>query len=120
MSERRVPGTLEAEVLRILAAASAPMSPEELQAALDGALAYSTITTVLARLRRKGMVTRTRAGRRYAYESVTDEATLVAGRMTSELRRSDNHHSVLQLFITDLDVNDAASLRTILDNLDER
>ena len=119
MSDRRDPGTLEAEVLGLLSRADAPVSPRELQVALGGELAYSTVTTVLRRLTRKGMVERARVGRRFCYVAIADQAAVVADRMHADLRRSGNRNGVLQRFLSELDDDEAASLRAMLDELDE-
>src|SRR5215211_3120929 len=90
MSQRRQPGSLESELLGLLARAPEPLTPAELQAQLEGPLAYTTVSTVLARLQNKGLVTRQAVARGFAYELVVDEAALVADRMRADLRRSGN------------------------------
>ena len=62
-SARRPAGELEAEVLAALWSARQPMTPQDVQTALGGHLARTTIATILARLHDKGTVERTRAGR---------------------------------------------------------
>jgi len=71
---RRPRGTLEQEVVAALAAAAGPMTPAQVRDHLGGDLAYTTVMTVLARLSEKGLVTRRRVGRAYAYAAVRDEA----------------------------------------------
>jgi predicted transcriptional regulator len=71
---RRPAGMLEDEVLAALWRGEQPMTPAEVQASVDGMLAYTTVMTTLTRLHRKGMVTRSRAGRGYVYSPIVDEA----------------------------------------------
>ena len=58
----RPSGSLEQEVLAILAAAGEALTPAAVQAQLSGARAYTTVMTTLSRLHAKGAVTRERAG----------------------------------------------------------
>src|SRR5439155_1537435 len=77
-SGRRARGTLEQEVVAALAAAHEPMTPAQVRDHLGRDLAYTTVMTVLARLSDKGLVTRERVGRAYAYRAVRDEAEFPA------------------------------------------
>ena len=90
-ASRRPAGALEAEILALLRAAGAPLSPgqvrERLAAADDlsySALSYSTVVTILSRLHAKGLLSRQRDGRAFAY-TVVDEASLAASRMSQAL-----------------------------------
>jgi predicted transcriptional regulator len=116
-SLRREPGSLEAEILGVLAGASEPLSPAELQAKLPPGLAYSTVTTVLARLNAKGQVSRVRDGRRFLYASAVDGAAVVAERMHKDLRRSGDRSGVLLRFVSDLEAGEADYLRDVLKRL---
>lgn len=64
---RRGAGELEGEVLAAVHAASAPVTPSEVQRGLGSDLAYTTVMTTLARLHSKGVLQRVQAGRGYAY-----------------------------------------------------
>ena len=92
-SARRPSGELEASVLAALWAADGrPLTPADVQrdlvAALGADLARTTVTTILARLHEKGAVSRTRAGRGYAYLPAQDPPGLAARRMRTELDKS--------------------------------
>lgn len=78
-SRRRGRGGLERDVLALLAAREAALTPAEVRDALDATLAYTTVTTVLARLHTKGLVSRKGAGRGYAYQAVSDHAVTARG-----------------------------------------
>ena len=96
------------------------MTPAEIQPQLEGSLAYTTVNTVLARLQSKGLVSRTRAARGFAYELVVDEAAFVADRMRADLRRAGNERRVLQRFVSELDKGEAEALRAVLKELSGR
>ncbi|MFJ9609302.1 BlaI/MecI/CopY family transcriptional regulator [Kitasatospora sp. NPDC101176] len=114
-SARRPAGELEAEVLAALWAARQPMTPQDVQTALGGDLARTTIATILARLHDKGTVERTRAGRAYAYTpTVQDPAGLAARRMHTELGREADRSTVLARFVSDLSAEDEQLLRALL------
>ncbi|MEV7188543.1 BlaI/MecI/CopY family transcriptional regulator [Kitasatospora sp. NPDC093102] len=114
-SARRPAGELEAEVLAALWSARQPMTPQDVQAALGGDLARTTVATILARLFDKGTVVRTRAGRAYAYTpTVQDTAGLAARRMHTELGREADRSTVLARFVSDLSAEDERLLRELL------
>lgn len=117
---RRDPGSLEREIFSVLAATDAPMSPSDVLDRLAVPVSYSTVTTVLGRLQRKGMIARRRDGRHFAYRAVADEPGVVADRMRADLRGSGNRGAVLQRFVSDLDDDEAASLREVLRELEGR
>src|SRR4051794_41854638 len=54
------------------------MVPAEVQAAVGGDLAYTTVMTILVRLHDKGVIERSKVGRAYAYRPVVTEETVVA------------------------------------------
>src|SRR5882762_9500688 len=76
--DRRRSGDLEFAVLTALWASEGPMVPAEVQAALGGDLAYTTVMTILVRLHDKGTIERSKVGRAYAYRPVVAEAEVVA------------------------------------------
>ena len=121
---RRPAGALEAEVLALLRAAGAPLSPGQVQERLaeggpsssalsSSALSYSTVVTILSRLHAKGRLSRQRDGRAFAY-TVVDEASLAASRMSQALDTGDDHDAVLTRFVSGLSGRDARLLRRLL------
>jgi predicted transcriptional regulator len=112
--ERRPAGMLEDEVLAALWRGGRPMSPADVQAALHGPPAYTTVMTTLVRLHRKGMTTRTRAGRGYVYSPSVDEASHTAAAMNDLLRRRRDHAAVLARFVSDLPPEDERLLQRLL------
>ncbi|MFJ6216855.1 BlaI/MecI/CopY family transcriptional regulator [Streptomyces sp. NPDC092296] len=114
-AQRRPHGELEAEVLAALWAAGTPLTPQDVQQALGGTLARTTVATILARLYDKRTVLRSRAGRSYAYiPAVQDTAALTARRMRSELERGPDRSTVLARFVSDLSAQDEQLLRDLL------
>jgi predicted transcriptional regulator len=113
-SGRRPSGALEHEVLAALWAAPEPLTPSGVLAEVGGDLAYSTVKTILDRLHEKGMLTRTREGKAYAYTPVVEQADLAAGRMREALDGSSDRPAVLSKFLTELSEDDAAVIRELL------
>ncbi|MGW5666514.1 BlaI/MecI/CopY family transcriptional regulator [Micromonospora sp. NPDC003776] len=111
---RRPRGGLEQQVLATLAAAPGPLTPAEVRDRLDGDLAYTTVMTVLARLTAKGVLTRIRAGRAYAYRLVGDEAELTARRMRRLLDAGGDRTAVLTRFVDTLSPDDEQLLVALL------
>ncbi|MFJ2112641.1 BlaI/MecI/CopY family transcriptional regulator, partial [Streptomyces sp. NPDC087850] len=85
------------------------------QRALGAPLARTTVTTILSRLYEKGSVTRVRAGRGYAYTPTEDAPGLTARRMHSELAKDEDRGAVLARFVSQLNDEDEALLRSLLD-----
>jgi predicted transcriptional regulator len=113
-ADRRSPGMLEDEVLAVLWSGSEPMSPAEVQAGLGGSLAYTTVMTTLARLHRKGLATRERAGRGFVYAPAVDEASHTAEAMKDLLARRQDRAAVLAQFVSRLSPGDEQTLQRLL------
>ena len=114
MSPRRAAGTLEAEVLAALWAADEPLTPEDVRAALDRDLAYTTVSTILSRLYEKGAVGRESRGRGYCYFPMMDQQGLAARRMRALLDSQTDQAGVLSRFVDSLDARSLAVLRRAL------
>lgn len=114
-SERRPSGELESTILAALWAAETPLTPGQVQGAIGAALARTTVTTILSRLYEKGTVTRTRAGRGFAYTPTEDAPGLTARRMHSELQKEEDRSTVLARFVSQLTDEDEQLLRDLLD-----
>ncbi|ROQ93892.1 putative transcriptional regulator [Streptomyces sp. 2132.2] len=112
--DRRPHGELVSDVLAVLWEAGAPMSAQQVNAALGQGLARTTMATILTRLYEKGTLRRVPSGRGFAYEPVEDAAGLVAGRMRRELEREPRRDLVLKRFVSSLSENDEETLRRLL------
>ena len=110
---RRAPGGLESEVLATLTAATRPLTSAEVLGELGGDLAYTTIMTTLVRLHDKGVITRSRVGRAYAY-SLLDAPTVTARRMCRVLDGAESREVVLARFLDELGPSDMPVLRRLL------
>lgn len=116
---RRGQGVLEAQVLTVLHEAPGPVSAAWVQERLDGALAYTTVVTILSRLLAKGAVTREREGRSFAWQPACDAAGLAALRMQRVLDGESDREAVLASFVTALSPDDERLLRDLLARAEE-
>src|SRR5256885_13561815 len=112
--ERRAFGELEGEVLAALWAAPGPLVPAEVQAAVAGDLAYTTVMTILVRLHDKGVIERHKVGRAYAYRPVVAENDVVADQVRRLLDRGHSRSAVLQGLVEGLEPADEQQLRELL------
>lgn len=113
-SSRRAAGALEAEVLATLWAADNPLTPAEVRGVLGEELAYTTVMTILARLHEKGVVTRERSGRAFAYAPALAQAELAAARMRALLDDGRDRDEVLARFVGSLSARDKRALTAAL------
>jgi predicted transcriptional regulator len=111
---RRGSGELEAAVLAVLQAARAPLSPGEVREQLGDDLAYTTVVTILSRLRGKGVLERRRVGRAFVYTPVADEPGLAARRLAKLLDAEPDREAVLTRFVSGLTEADEELLRRLL------
>ena len=110
-------GFAETGVMAVLWAATGPLTPAQVQAELDGGLAYNTVQTVLFRLLDKGLVHRgpsPSGGRGHVYWPSQDAAVGAAQRMRAALNGPGDRRAVLREFAADLDPADAEVLRALL------
>jgi predicted transcriptional regulator len=114
---RRPWGGLEDEVLATLWAAAVPVTAATVQAELGGDLAYGTVTTILARLRTKGLVVRTPAGRTNLYTPAHDAAAHTAREMHSLLVQRSDRAAVLARFVSELSPDEERMLHSLLQDL---
>ncbi len=115
MTERREMGALEHEVLSELWALGEPATPATVLDALGSELAYTTVMTILTRLWQKGLVTRKRSGRAFAYSPALTEAELTAQRMLATLENASDQNAALSRFVGSLSAREARTLRALLD-----
>ncbi|WP_079102930.1 BlaI/MecI/CopY family transcriptional regulator [Streptomyces sp. TP-A0356] len=113
-AERRSAGELESEVLAALWATEQALTPAEIQAEIDGDLAYNTVHTILKRLYDKGLVLRDVDGRRGAYRPAKNAAELTAAAMHEALDRGPDPIATLQQFVSGLSPEEEQVLRDLL------
>jgi predicted transcriptional regulator len=112
--ERRPVGGLEREILDLLQAGPGALTAGEVRRRLDGTLSYSTVVTVLSRMHDKGLLTRSKQGRSYAYTPVADSHGLTARRMRQVLESDSDREAVLSRFVDSLGAGDEQLLRQLL------
>lgn len=112
---RRPDGALEHDVLEVLWAADGPLLPAEINERLDAGYAYTSIATILTRLQAKGLVTRTPAGRAFAYQAAIDESELAVRRIGELLDSSSDRTQVLARFIDTLSARELKAVKSMLD-----
>ncbi|GAA3724867.1 BlaI/MecI/CopY family transcriptional regulator [Spinactinospora alkalitolerans] len=102
-------------MLDALWASGTPMSVREVIRSLgERRPAYTTISTVLENLRRKGWVDREQIGRLWFYRPIRDRASHAAQRMHGALTDSGNPHATLLRFVDDMAPEDVDVLRGLL------
>lgn len=116
---RRQPGRLEDEVVAALAAAGGPLTTGDVLEELGSDLAYTTVMTTLTRLYDKGIVSRERVGRAFAYQLTSPESR-VSRSMHGALEDSPDRDLALARFVDDLDPADIPVLRRLLDQSQNR
>ncbi|MEP6464071.1 MAG: BlaI/MecI/CopY family transcriptional regulator [Frankiaceae bacterium] len=113
--DRRRAGELEGEVLAALYAAEGPLLPAEVQRALGGDLAYTTVLTILTRLHTKGLARRLPVGRAYAYCPTHTQVQSVARQMRTLLDLGADRAAVLAQFVEELDAEEERLLERLLE-----
>ncbi|MEU6440303.1 BlaI/MecI/CopY family transcriptional regulator [Streptomyces sp. NPDC047046] len=111
---RRGQGELEARVLAVLHSAPGPVPAGWVREHVGGELAYTTVMTILTRLRSKDAVARERRGRSFLWSAVADEAGLAALRMRRLLDGEHDRDAVLTSFVTSLSAQDERLVRELL------
>ena len=116
MTDRMTTGALEQEVLSQLWLMDKAATPAEVLDALDADLAYTTIMTILTHLWQKGLATRERRGRAYAYAPTITEADLTAKRMQAALAAASDRKAALIGFARSLSAREVRALKALLDS----
>jgi predicted transcriptional regulator len=78
-------------------------------------LAYTTVSTIVERLRAKGVLTRVRVGRSFQYAAVQSADAHAAQLLGEALRSAASPSAVFLHFAEQLDHDDAVALRAALD-----
>lgn len=111
----RTLGELEAAAMEQLWAAEQPMTVRELYDAVTArGLAYTTISTVLENLHRKGFAARSRQGRLWYYRPARSRAEYEAGLMREALEGSADPSATLLRFVGDISADEADMLKAML------
>jgi predicted transcriptional regulator len=116
--QRRGYGDLAQAILDLVSAGAAPMTPAQVRDAMGGDLAYTTVMTVMGRLYDRGLLSRERVGRAFAYTAVGDPAQVTARRMHRLLDVDEDRAGVLARFVDGLTGEDEQVVRSLLDQID--
>lgn len=108
------------EVLALLQTSRQAQTPGDVLRQLGDGLSYSTVVTVLSRMFDKGLLTRSKQGRAYAYAPVADAQGLTARRMRQVLESDPDREAVLSRFVEDLPARDERLLRQLLGDLPDQ
>ena len=92
--------------------------PAEVQTAVGGDLAYTTVMTILVRLHAKGAIERTKVGRAFVYRPVVAETEVVAEQVRRLFAHGNDRAAVLQGLIDGLRPEDETMLRAMLAEID--
>lgn len=116
MVKKLADGELEALILDVLWSSDDDRTPGEVHEALAGTheIGYSTVTTILSRLRDKGLLERSKTGRAYAYRPVMSRADQTAVRMQEVLAAAGDPAVALSRFVDALGEKERAELRKAL------
>ena len=116
MAKKLADGELEALILDVLWSSDSERTPGEVHQALSGThdVRYSTVTTVLSRLRDKGLLDRTKTGRAYSYRPVMSRADQTAVRMQEVLALAGDPAIALSRFVDALGPAERDELRKAL------
>ncbi len=116
MAGRRVPGALESMVLQRLWAAQGPLTSRAVRESFseDQRPALTTVLTVLDRLEKKGLVTRTASAAGSLFSAARGESEETASAMGRILGRAQDREAALLHFAGQLDPADVEALRKAL------
>ena len=110
-------GDLERKVMDVLwDSEEAPLTGREVADQLPDR-AYTTVLTILDRLRRKGMVHRTIVGRIHRFAPADTRETYMAELMVDAMGNSENRGAVLVRFAESVSSDEARMLRRALDDV---
>ncbi len=108
---------LERAILEVLWSSDRALTAAEVRARLqpERILAFTTVTTVLGRLHRKGELEREKVGRAYRYRPRHERAEVEARELLDLLEAAGGRNSVLLRFVGSLDPTDRETLRRLLE-----
>jgi len=112
-------GDLEREVMNRLWDADGPLSVRDVLELMDSHdLAYTTVMTVLDRLSRKDLVTRTRQGRAFLYSPAHGRDALTSELMNAALDSAGaDRTAALVHFTENVSPQEAAAMREALERI---
>lgn len=115
-------GDLEAAVMDVIWRADEPLRVREVMELLAPArtLAYTSVQTVMDNLARKGWLDRLPDGRANRYAATGTREEYVAGLMSEALAKTDDRAAAILRVVEDMDTDEVAQLRTLLNSRRKR
>lgn len=116
-------GDLERAVMDVLWQQGPGVTVRQVHQGLSGRdLAYTTVMTVLDRLAKKDLVTRTREGRAWSYEAAASREELTAASMRTGMESldTDDRRAAMLHFLGDASPDELADLRDALAEVERR
>ncbi|MGQ0843466.1 MAG: BlaI/MecI/CopY family transcriptional regulator [Sporichthyaceae bacterium] len=112
-------GDLENRIMQVVWRSAAALTVRDIVEALEPShpVAYTTVITVIERLRVKGWVARTKQGRSFQYQATCTEDDYAAHLMGRALEDAGNRTAALLSFAGSLDPREVEELRSALDAL---
>ena len=112
------PPFLENAIMDVLWDANDRLTPSGVLARLpeERRVEYTTVMTVLARLWKKGRLTRERDGRAYAYQPVLSRNEHAARRMEEILETAGDRSTALARFTEQLSASERRKLKSFLES----
>jgi predicted transcriptional regulator len=109
-------GELERAVMEHVWRLGRPVTGREVVNALgrERSLAYTTVLTIMDRLVKKGILTKARVGRAFAYQPLQSREAYTAGLMAEVLDDADDPQGVLLHFVDRISAKDVRLLRDAL------
>lgn len=116
MKEAQRLGPLEGEIMEFIWDQDAPVSVRTVLTAIGGRrdLAYTTVMTVMHRLRLKGLLRYRKSGNAYLYSAKVDRAGYASAAIDGLLSGTEDRRSVLAAFVGSVDDADLAELRRLI------
>ncbi|MQB01984.1 MAG: BlaI/MecI/CopY family transcriptional regulator [Actinobacteria bacterium] len=109
-------GPLERQAMEVLwSRAQEYLQVRDVCIELDSSLAYTTVMTLLVRLTTKGLLTRRRRGRAYAYRPRISRSDYAARAMVQTMEDASDVPDVLLRFVDELSEEQQAALRDLLE-----
>ncbi|MFD5315287.1 BlaI/MecI/CopY family transcriptional regulator [Streptomyces sp. NPDC127098] len=114
-------GDLEAEVMNVVWHSAEPVTVQNVADSLNERrpLAYTTVMTIVDRLRAKGWLTREKAGRAYRYTAARSADDYTAALLEQALDTTADRTGALVRFAGRLDPTEAAALRAALTRVEK-
>ncbi len=110
-------GELERKVMDVLwGSIGVPLTGRQVADELPDR-AYTTVLTILERLRRKNLVVRTTAGKAHRFAATASRETYMAELMVEALGSAQDRHAVLARFAEVVSAEEAVVLRRALEGL---